>query len=237
MERLHRWIAVAAFAALAGSGNCGRAQVARSGGAANAELLQQLQQLASERTSMQAENERLKNQLAAVTKDRDALKAGQQILDRRSKDAAAALANSNTEREANGKELELYKTRMQELVTKFRETIQTLRESETEGASARQTLATRDHELAVCRDHNAALYHLDDQVLTRLEKEGFWSRFAEAEPFTRIKRPELENFADEQRALAAEQRAAPGPGSAGGQQAGVAPAPAAGSPAQPVRPQ
>lgn len=234
MDRSHRWIVVAALIAVAGGGNSiALAQVARSGGAASAELLQQLQQLASERTSLQDENERLKNQLTAVTKERDALKTGQQVLDRRAKDAAVALSQSNTEREAGDKELTEYKARMQELVAKFRETIQQLRQVETESTNARQTIATRDRELSVCMDHNAALYHLDEEVLTRLEREGFWSRFAEAEPFTRIKRTELENFVEEHRASARQDRLSP-PGAAPGAAPTGAKGPATQPPATPA---
>ncbi len=50
------------------------AQTTRSGGGANAQLMQQMQQLASERTSLQAENAKLKKELDDLRKDRDALK-------------------------------------------------------------------------------------------------------------------------------------------------------------------
>ncbi len=209
MERVTRNGAAVALAAVLLSGAAG-AQVARSGGGnANAQVLQQMQQLASERTALQAENEHLKTELADMKKYRDSLKTGQQALDRRAKESAAALAHSNAERDSSAQELAQTKAKMQELIAKFRETIQKLRETETESATARQTLAARDRELAVCKDHNAALYTLDDQVLTYLEKQGVWSRLARAEPFTRIKRNELENYVDESRTKAQEQLIAP----------------------------
>jgi hypothetical protein len=43
-------------------------------------------------------------------------------------------------------------------------------------------------------------------VLTKLEDQGFWSRAARVEPFTRIKRTQLENLVDEYAARAEEQR-------------------------------
>ena len=209
MIRLSRSFVALACLAIAALGGSVGAQTARSGAGASAALVQEMQQLAAERTTLQAANEKLKSQLAEVTKDRDALKAGQQAVERRARDASAALAQSNTQRTAVDEELTQTKARMQELITKFRETIQKLREVETADATDRQSLATREHELALCADRNVALYRLNDEVLTRLDKVGFWSKVAMAEPFTRIKRTQNENLVDDYRSRAQEQRLAP----------------------------
>ena len=66
-----------------------RAQTARSGGGANAQLLQQMQQLASDRTSLQAENAKLKKDLEDLRKERGPLASER---DRLSRYAEAALA-------------------------------------------------------------------------------------------------------------------------------------------------
>jgi uncharacterized phage infection (PIP) family protein YhgE len=183
------------------------AQTPREGGAASAQLLEQMQQLASERTALQAENEKLKGQLADLKKDRDALKAGQQAIERRAQGAAAALAQSTSQREATEQELGQYKARMQELIAKFRETIEKLREAETSGATAKQSLAARERELKACVDHNLALYRLNDEVLTHFEHQGFWAGLARSEPFTRIKRVQNENLIDDYRSRAQDQLA------------------------------
>jgi chromosome segregation ATPase len=205
MDRFPAWIAAATCIAAAMSLTA-TAQTARTGGNANAQLLQQMQQVAAERTTLQAENDKLKGELAEVKKERDALKAGQQIIVQRAQGAAAALAHSNTERAAGDQELTQLKAKMQELVGKFRETLQKFREVEADGSTAKQTLAKREQELAVCVDRNVALYNLDEEVLTRWEKEGVWSRIADKEPFTRIKRTQLENLIDGYRERASEQR-------------------------------
>jgi len=193
-----------------GTGSAALAQTARSGGSASAQLMQQMQQLASERTTLQAENEKLKKQLADLTKDRDALKAGQQSLDRRAKEASTALAHSASHEQATEQELTQTKAKIQELIARFRETIQKLRDSETEDATEKQSLAARERELAVCVQRNVALYDLNDELLTHLEKQGFWSRVARSEPFTQIARNRNENLVDGYRARAHEQRIAPG---------------------------
>jgi chromosome segregation ATPase len=225
MRRYAAWTAAVAGIAAGAVMATAFAQTARNGGGANTQLLEQLQQLASERTGLQAENAKLKSELADVKKDRDGLKAGQQSLERRAHGSAAELAQSKAQHEATQQELTQYRDKMQELIAKFRETVQKLRDAETAGAAAKQSLATRDRELSVCVDHNVALYKLNGEVLTRLEREGVWSRVAETEPFTKIKRTQLENLIDDYRTRADEQRASPTHAGAA-QPASVAPAPA-----------
>lgn len=184
------------------------AQSARSGGSssANTQALQQLQQLGSERTALKAENDRMKRELEALRKERDALKAGQQGTGARVQAAQAALSRSTREQEATQNELTQLKSKMQELIAKFRETAQTLKDVESDRTTARQTLAQRDQELKVCADHNMELYKINNEVLTRIDKRGPLSCVAGAEPFTRIQRTRMENLIDEYRARAEDQR-------------------------------
>jgi hypothetical protein len=194
---------------------------------------------------LQAENEKLKTELADVKKDRDALKSGQQAVDRRAKEATAELARSNTQRANADQELTQSRAKMQELIGKFRETIQKLRETETEGATAKQALAARERELSSCVDHNLALYRLNDEVLTHYDKQGAFARMAQAEPFTKIKRIQNENLIDDYRARAQDQlvpapkvipgsaAAAPAVPHAAGPQPEAGPPPAAPPPAAP----
>ncbi len=204
--RLWRFIACVAALVVVVSAPV-HAQTARSGGAPNALLQQQMQQLASERTSLQAENARLKKELDDLHKARDQLQKGQQAGGDRVKSAEAALARSNSQRESAEHEIEQQKAKTQELIGKFRETIQTLRDTESQFTASKQTLATRDQELKTCVDRNVALYDLNGEVLARLENRGVWSRMAQAEPFTKIKRVQLENLIDDYKSRAADQRA------------------------------
>lgn len=181
------------------------AQTARTGGTANAQLLQQLQQLASERTALQAENAQMKKDLDAIRKDRDALKKAQQAVEGRAKASETAFAHTTAERESAEKEVQQMKDKMQELIAKFRETVQAMREVEVERSTFKQNLATRDQELKVCVGHNTALYNLNAEVLDRLEHQSVWSRVASAEPFTKIKRVELENLVDDYKSRAGDQ--------------------------------
>jgi len=198
--------AAAGLAILMMASGLASAQVERRGGEENGVLLQQIQELTSERASLQADNTRMKKQLDDLTKERDALKSAQKAVDQRVRDNMAALAQSGAQRAADEKDLALYKQRMDELVAKFRETINTLRQTEIERATIRRSLETRARELSVCENHNAALFKLNAQVLTRWEKQSFWSRLARTDPFTRLAQTRLENLTDDYRSQAAEQR-------------------------------
>lgn len=209
--RVHPLLVAAAMGLLGALALSGvvHAQTARSGGGASAQLLLQLQQLASERTSLQADNTRLKKELDEVRKERDQLKKGQKGIEEHAKVDAAALAHSVEQRQAAEQEVKRANEKLQELIAKFKETIASLQSIEAERANVKQTLAARDQELKICLDRNHALYQLDDEVLTRWEKESLWSKLAQAEPFTKIKRVQLENLADDYRARAEDQRATP----------------------------
>jgi uncharacterized phage infection (PIP) family protein YhgE len=191
------------------------AQEARSGGGAvSAQLAAQLQQLSAESTALKAENAQLKQQLAAAQKERDSLKKGAQATDLRVKSGQAALARSNAQEAASQQKIAQLQAGMQQLIAKFRDLANTLRKSELDGATTKQTLAVRQHDLDTCSQHNQALYKLDDEVLTHFERQGFLARLAQDEPFTRIKRTQLENFATESRGSAAEQKYVPAAGTA-----------------------
>lgn len=186
-------------------------QTARSGGGTSeqsAQLVQQLQQLGAERTALQAENAKLKSELEGLRKERDTLKSGQQGLGARAKASEVALTRAAKERESSEQEVTQLTGRMQELVGKFRETAQSLKDVETDRTAMKQSLVARNTELTACVDKNKALYTLNAELLTRMEDQSVWSSVARAEPFTRLKRIELENLADAYQDRAQQQRVA-----------------------------
>ena len=162
----------------------------------NAQMLQQLQQLATERTQLQAENSKLKADLEAARKERDSLKAAQEGNARRSRGAEAELARLQADKARVDGDLAREKQREEELVNRFREAATSMREVETDRATKTQQLAQRDLDLKSCVDRNTKLYALNGEVLDKFEDQGFWSALASHEPFTRLKRTELQNLAD-----------------------------------------
>jgi chromosome segregation ATPase len=187
-----------------------RAQEARGGGGgASAQVVAELQQLSAQSASLKTENEQLKKRLAAVTAERDRLKNGESAAGLRARSSEAALARSNAEEAGTQAKLTQTQAAMQQLIAKFREVVDSLRKTEVDEARVKQTLAMRQEDLRSCAERNTALYKLDDEVLTHFERQSFWSRLASEEPFTRIERVRLQNYADETRGRAEEERYAP----------------------------
>lgn len=179
-------------------GTATQAQTQRSGNA-DARVAQQLQQLANEKIALQAENNKLKQELEQVKAQLQKSASTTKELEGRNRALQAASntrAGGDQQTEA---QLERTRSQLQELVTKFRETAQTLRDVEMDRATAKSQLAAKEREFKVCVDRNAALYELNDEVLDRMEDRGFWSQLAEREPFTRLKRTQLENLIDDYR--------------------------------------
>jgi len=188
--------ALALFVAVLPSPSVG--QVARSGAAPNA-AAQQLQQLAQERTALQAENARLKKDLDKAAADLAAAQAERDAL-RKKAQAATLASQAHAACAANEEALQQKQARLDELVARFRETAQTLREVETGRARAQQQLAEKSRAFDACAQANVGLYDLASEALTRYERDAT----AHAATFTRITRNRIENLVDDYRARAQE---------------------------------
>jgi chromosome segregation ATPase len=183
------------------------AQVERSGGGgANAQLMQQFQQAVSERSQLQVENtklkkdaEDLKKQLAAVQQQVTASKTG-------AEKSQAAIAAAHASTATIQKSLEETKARMEELVGKFRETITAMRGVETERSELRQKLAASQAAYDQCAVSNESLYKIDNEVLDLYQHQGAFSYMKRSEPFTRIKKTQIDNLSLEYRQRAEELR-------------------------------
>jgi predicted RNase H-like nuclease (RuvC/YqgF family) len=188
------------------------AQTARpsSSSTPSAQAMQQLQQLASERTALQAENSRIKVEMEAARKERDslksALKTAQNALTSRNRDAEAELARVQGEKARLDGEIAREKQRFEELAQRFRETATAVREVETDRATKTQRLAQSEQDLKIAQERNAKLHTLAVEMIDKFNDQGFWSSMARREPFTQLKRVELENLADDYRGAVDDQR-------------------------------
>ena len=213
--------------------NSAMAQVQRSGGgggAANAQLMMQYQQADAERTQLKSENTKLKKDLDDLKKQLDA--AGKQAAASKagvSRDAAQ-LAAAQAANDRGAKDLADSKAKMQELVGKFRETITQMRGVESERTQLQQQLAQSKTALDQCADRNYSLYQVDNEVLDRYAHEGALSHMANAEPFTRIKRTQIDNLVLEYKERAEELRMKKAQGASGGTPAAPNSAPAPANP-------
>lgn len=199
--------AVIASSIILGFGGSALAQAPRSGGGGELQkFMQQYQQVAAEKTTLQAQVTQLqsdlnsaKTELASVKKDRDALKAHTGA----STAEVSQLTAAKTTAEHN---LEQYKERMNELVEKFRQVAQNLKETETDRAKARRDLQDRNAQLDKCAEDNMQLFEITSEVLDRYDHVGLFTRVSASEPFTKITRTRIENLVDDYRGRAQELR-------------------------------
>jgi chromosome segregation ATPase len=186
------------------------AQVQRSGGGESQKIMQQYQQIAAEKTALQAQLTQMKTELdaakaelASTKKERDALKAHAGA----GAAAAAAAARLSSEKEAAEKSAEQNKRRLTELVARFRETANSLKEVEADRSKLNTELQERSTAYDKCAEANLGLFEINSDLLNRYEHIGPFTKISSAEPFTRITRTRIDNLVDEYRQRAQELRA------------------------------
>jgi chromosome segregation ATPase len=178
------------------------AQTPRSGGGggANAQAMQQLQQLGAERTQLQAENARLKKELDALKASTQGEQQKKGALEARAARAEAAAQRTAAEKAQSEQSAQQSRAKLDELIAKYRELADTLRTVEGE----RTALAARNAELGRasdrCAQANVELSTISLDVLQRYENAGFGHAVGRAEPFTQLTRTRVENLVDEYRA-------------------------------------
>lgn len=185
------------------------AQVQRTGGGESQKIMQQYQQLAAERSGLQAQNAQLKKDLDSakadlekLTKERDALKVRAAAVPA----AEAAVAQLTAAKAAADRNLEESKQRTTELVGRFRETATNLKEAESDRTKLRSELEARNSAFDKCVDANMQLFDINGDILNRYAQVGMFTRVTADEPFTRITRNRLDNLVLESRARAEELR-------------------------------
>jgi type I site-specific restriction endonuclease len=171
------------------------AQAVRSGGD-NARALQLMQQLASERAALQADNAKLKDEVADLKKKLDKATTDNVSAAARTKNLQRESARETESKKQLTESLEKNRGQMQELITRFRETAQNLKSVEIERNELRSQLDLRNREYATCVDRNVGLYEINRETLDRLERRGFWSEVRDTEPFAQLSRARLENLID-----------------------------------------
>ncbi len=202
ITHMHNFVRAAAGASvlvlLFLSGGATHAQTQRSGGD-TARVVQQLQQLTAEKAKLQSD-------LDAANKELEALKAGsaqaaaeQARLQQRARELEQAGEKLRIEGSGNDEALQKSRAQLQELIGKYREMAQALRDVETERDSLKAGKSVQERELKACVDRNAQMYLLTDEILGRLEDQGLWSTLTGKEPFTRLSRTRLENLVEDYR--------------------------------------
>lgn len=186
-----------------------QAEVRRpAGGAASAQVQALVQQISAERDALKTENARLKADLdqaqqAHKTAEADA-SAGAEELTR----LRAAVAAFQAQNEALRAQLGQSQTAIGSLRSEQAATVAALKQAQGQGQAL-------DGELGQCRarvdtliGHNRRLFEIGNELLDRFEKKGVWASLRESEPFTGLKRVELENIVQDYRFAIDDQRVA-----------------------------
>jgi chromosome segregation ATPase len=186
-----------------------QAEVRRpAGGAASAQVQALLQQISAERDTLKADNTRLK---ADLDKAQQAQKTAETAATAGADEATrlrAALAAFQTQNEALRAQLGQSQTAFGSLRSEHAATQAELKQAQGKGQAL-------DGELGECRarvdtliGHNRRLFDIGNELLDRFEKKGVWASLREAEPFTGLKRVELENIVQDYRFAIDDQRVA-----------------------------
>ena len=175
------------------------AQTARQGNDGMARLQAAMQQLSAEKTTLQGEKTKLEAQVAELGKQLATAQEENKSLSAQLARSQAAEQQASSNGEALNERLKQAHDRTEELVTHFRETAATLQQTERERGELQQQLSASSQQLDLCTRNNVALYDVGIEVLDRYQSKGFWSVMKQKEPFTQLKRVEIENLAEEYR--------------------------------------
>jgi chromosome segregation ATPase len=158
------------------------------------------------RTRAESEKAAVEGQLAEVQKKAKAVEAGvaqerrravdlQQKLDAMTRDHASA----DAERKALAEKLRQAREQIEQATTELarRQDALTARASEVASlqASGRQGAAA----LTTCEEKNAALAGVATELMDKYRDVGFWDALRRREPFTRVRRVEVENLLEDYR--------------------------------------
>jgi len=180
------------------SGAVAHAQTTRQGGD-TARLQAALQQLSSERTTLQGEKSKLEARVAELERQLAAAQGEKKSLDADLTRSKAAEQQATASGEQTKERLAQLRARTDELVARFRETATSLQQAERERGELQQQLAASTQQVETCSKDNVALYDTAIEVLDRYESKGMWSVMKQKEPFLQLKRVEIENLADDYR--------------------------------------
>ncbi len=171
----------------------------RAGSDASARLQQQLQQLGSERTALQTENAQLKAQVAKLDKDAKAFSTEKDALTRRAGAAESKVSRAESGQQSVSSRLESTESRLNEVVGKYKELAEQLRVLELERNNLARQVAQDGQNLEVCAKRNVQLADVANEALDRYQNKGCFGALAQAEPFTGLKRAEVENAVEDYR--------------------------------------
>lgn len=177
--------------------DCADAQAVRRDDDGIGRLQAMVNQLTAEKAALERRNADLTTELEEAKQEIEKLRSANETSEARLGAAELSLQRFRQTNIQTSSALEQTRERMQELIGKFRETAELLRETEQDRNRLAQELTASREEYYRCAKDNIALYETGIEALEALENKGLLSVLGQKEPFTQIGRVRLENLVDE----------------------------------------
>lgn len=164
-------------------------------------LQQQMQQI--DQTRLQAEQEKASALAAKETAERELEKMLSDTASTKRQLAGERSTRSRMERELQVAQTERdgLKVRLADIekqladsLTLQRATAQTLAQTESEKKQTVNRLSGKEQDLNVCKNHNGQLYVIGREMMQKYRDKSCQDALAQAEPFTGLKKVEVENL-------------------------------------------
>ena len=179
--------------------------VSAADGKASREQMQ-VKRLQQSQRKLQQENMQLAQEKAALDGQ---LKAAQESLDESSSKAQIAASRAaalSKELKGTKTEKETLAAKLAETEIKLAETKEALNKSALAGRQLDADLQQKNESLTICQAKNAKLHGYGVDLLDRYEKKGCGDALLQADPFTQLKRVEIENLMEDYREKLDEQK-------------------------------
>lgn len=172
----------------------------------------ELQQAREQSAALEAEKNKSVKELEQVSKSGKAAEAKAARLARELKEEQAQRGQMETELAAAKQRLAELESKVAELTGSLDETRRTLAGTEAAKKNLEGIKTRNEREIALCEDKNKSLYQVGRDLMVRYEKKSCEDVLAQREPFTGLKRVEVENLMEEYRDKLDEQKTVKGPG-------------------------
>ena len=167
-----------------------------------------MQSMEQEKAVLASEKNSLSGQVESLNKQVSDLKNSSASVSRKKDAHAVALENELlVVKESNlslSSKLQTTQSSLDELTAKYQTSLQSLQASVEQGDEYKMKLqesvsnVSRQSQLIeMCEKKNMALYDLNVEILDRYRNKGVWSALLQAEPFTQIKKVEINNILQE----------------------------------------
>lgn len=166
----------------------------------------ELQQAREQTAVIEGEKNKIAQDLEQAGKSGKAAEARAARLGRELKAAQAERARLESELAAARQRQTELDARLAELDGNLKTTRATLAETEAAKKNLEGVKASNEREIASCEDRNKALYQVGRDLMTRYENKSCEDVMAEREPFTGLRRVQVENLMEQYRDKLDEQK-------------------------------